>query len=207
MKIERTKISDVLLLTPKVYSDNRGYFFESYRSRELDEKVGGTGFVQGNISNSIPWTLRGIHYQTLNPQGKLVSCVSGEIYDVAVDLRRDSPTFKQWVAVYLNAENHKSVWIPPGCGHAFLATSRGAIVQYECSTEYVEAYAHSIRWNDVELNIAWPLSPSPLENPVVPVMSIKDQHAPALADAELPEGPRAISFEVAKRLMETEEHP
>lgn len=182
MKVEKTALPGVIVLTPTIYHDHRGYFLETYRSEELLGKK--LSFVQGNFSNSVPHTLRGLHYQLKNPQGKLVMCMRGSIYDVAVDLRRDSSTFGKWVGVHLNAITHQAVYIPPGFAHGFLAGPEGASVSYECTTTYDDASSRGILWNDPTLNIGWQLS-THLGNVINPVLSAKDISAAAFVDAEV----------------------
>jgi dTDP-4-dehydrorhamnose 3,5-epimerase len=182
LKIEELKIPGVLLMTPKVFRDERGYFMETHRWAPLAEflakesKIG--SFVQGNLSSSIPNVLRGLHYQLERPQGKLVRCLKGRIYDVAVDIRKGSPTFGKWLGVHLDEQNAQAIYVPPGFAHGFLAGPQGALVHYECTTEYVDAWNRAIRWNDPDLHIAWGLPQA-----AVPVLSQKDRGAPTLADA------------------------
>jgi len=172
MKVIDTKIPDVKLLEPRVFEDERGYFYESFNQKQFEEVIGyPVNFVQDNHSQSAKNTLRGLHYQ-LPPhaQGKLVRVTVGEVFDVAVDIRRNSPTFGQWVGEYLSAENRRQLWIPPGFAHGFLVTSELAEFQYKCTDFYAPECEGSIRWDDKEVNIDWPV-----ENK--PVLSRKDGEA------------------------------
>lgn len=171
MKITRLAIPDVLLLEPRVFEDERGFFYESYNQKLFDEAVGQpVTFVQDNHSRSVKGTLRGLHYQ-LPPhaQGKLVRVTVGEVFDVAVDIRKGSPTFGQWVGETLSADNRRQLWLPPGFAHGFLVTSDEAEFQYKCTDFYAPGHERCIRWDDETLKIDWPLS-SGLE----PIISNKD---------------------------------
>lgn len=179
MRIESTDLPGVLLIEPRVFEDARGYFFESFNQRAFDEAVGAPlRFVQDNQSRSQRGVLRGIHYQLQHPQGKLVRVLSGEIYDVAVDLRRASPTFGRWTARRLSADNRLQLWIPAGFGHAFLALSETAEVFYKTTDFYAPGDERCVRWDDPQLSIDWPLDGEPL-------LSAKDAAAPTLNDAEV----------------------
>jgi len=181
MKITPTEIPDVLLIEPQVFGDARGFFLESFNQRRWEEMTGlRTVFVQDNHSRSVRGVLRGLHYQ-LPPaeQGKLVRCVTGRIFDVAVDIRRDSPTFGRWVGRYLSADNFRQLWVPPGFAHGFLVVSERAEVLYKTTAYYAPEHDRSIRWDDPDLAIDWPLEG-------VPKLSDKDRNAPLLAGAELP---------------------
>jgi len=159
MNIYATKISEVLVIEPKVFGDERGYFFESFNQRIFEEAVGyKVNFVQDNHSQSQQGVLRGLHYQ-LAPfsQGKLVRCVEGEVFDVAVDLRRSSPTFGQWAGEYLSADNKKQLWIPEGFAHGFLAMSERVQFVYKTTNYYSPQHDRSILWNDKDININWPI--------------------------------------------------
>jgi dTDP-4-dehydrorhamnose 3,5-epimerase len=176
MKIINTAITDVKIIEPEVYADSRGFFFESYNHRQFEEAIGRTiKFVQDNHSCSNKGVLRGLHYQ-LDPhaQGKLVRCVKGEVYDVAVDIRRDSPTFKQWVGVKLSADNKLQMWIPEGFAHGFITISDSAEFLYKTTDYWYRELDRSIAWNDSELAIDWPLQQEPL-------LSSKDLAAPTLS--------------------------
>ncbi|HET7755161.1 MAG TPA: dTDP-4-dehydrorhamnose 3,5-epimerase [Anaeromyxobacteraceae bacterium] len=181
MNVVRTDIRDVLILEPRVFADDRGFFFESYSERELRDVVGAdVPFLQDNHSRSRRGVLRGLHYQRApHAQGKLVRVVAGAVFDVAVDLRRSSPTFGRWVAVELSAENRRQMWIPPGLAHGFLTLSETADVLYKATTYYAPEAEGCIRWDDPELAIAWPDVGAP------PVLSPKDAAAPPLSRAVL----------------------
>ena len=177
MEFVATSLPEVLLLKPKVHGDHRGFFMETYR-KEVFEKAGITdAFVQDNQSKSGQHTLRGLHYQIKQPQGKLIRTIAGEIYDVAVDMRRSSPTFGLWVGVVLSAENKYALWVPPGFAHGFYVMSQEAEVHYKATTYYAPEFERSLLWNDPLLNIAWP------EKDAV-VLSDKDRTAPMFAVAE-----------------------
>lgn len=155
MKVSRTKIADVLVIEPTVYQDSRGFFFESYNQRALAEHGIEERFVQDNQSYSKQGVLRGLHYQIEQPQGKLVRSLHGEIFDVAVDLRKSSPTFGQWVAEILSAENRRTLWIPPGFAHGFRVLSEFAEVLYKTTDFYAPRHERTILWNDPTLHIKW----------------------------------------------------
>lgn len=178
MKATPTAIPEVLVLEPKVHRDERGFFLESWHEERLATKGIAARFVQDNHSHSVRGTLRGLHYQMHSPQGKLVRVVSGEVYDVAVDLRRSSPTFGRWVYQCLSSENHKQLWIPPGFAHGFYVLSESADLLYKCTGYYDPSNDRSLRWDDPDLNIAWPLISSG-----APLLSVKDAAAPRLRDA------------------------
>ncbi|NWO57314.1 dTDP-4-dehydrorhamnose 3,5-epimerase [Chromohalobacter israelensis] len=180
MQATRLDIPDVMLIEPRVFGDERGFFFESFNQRQFDEAVGHhVEFVQDNHSRSTKGVLRGLHYQ-LPPfaQGKLVRVVRGEVFDVAVDIRKNSPTFGQWVGEYLSEDNKKQLWIPEGFAHGFVVVSEVADFLYKATNYYSPESERSIAWNDKDLKIAWPL----LEEVVV---SEKDAMAVALNDAEI----------------------
>ena len=158
MQVRRLAIPDVCLVEPKVFGDARGFFFESFNRRQLEAALGRSlEFVQDNHSRSGRGVLRGIHYQQPHPQGKLVRVVRGEVFDVAVDLRRGSPTFGRWVGELLSAENKRQLWVPEGFGHGFLVTSDEAEFLYKTTDYYHPEHERCIRWDDPELGIAWPL--------------------------------------------------
>ncbi|WP_114765998.1 dTDP-4-dehydrorhamnose 3,5-epimerase [Vibrio rhodolitus] len=159
MKVIETEIPEVKIIEPQVFGDERGFFMETWNQKRFEELVTGkpTTFVQDNHSKSKQGILRGLHYQTENTQGKLVRVVSGEVYDVAVDIRRNSPTFGQWVGVYLSAENKRQLWVPEGFAHGFYVTSEEAEFVYKCTDFYNPNAEHSIIWDDIELGIEWPL--------------------------------------------------
>ena len=162
MKATKTAIPGVLLLEPQVLSDARGYFLEIYNEREFAQMGITERFVQDNQSHSKKHVLRGLHYQSGQPQGKLVRAFQGEIFDVAVDLRRDSPTFGKWIAERLSGENRKILWIPKGCAHGFLTLSETADVAYKVSEFRVPPLERTLLWNDAQLAIDWPLSGDPI---------------------------------------------
>lgn len=180
MKIVESAIPDVLIIEPKVFGDSRGFFYESFNARAFAECTGVQAeFVQDNHSRSQRGVLRGLHYQVQNPQGKLVRVVQGEVLDVAVDIRRSSPTFGQWVAERLSADNHRQLWIPAGFAHGFVVLSESAEFVYKTTDYYNPAAERSIRWDDAQLAIDWQL------DGLQPQLSAKDQAAVLLKDAEL----------------------
>jgi dTDP-4-dehydrorhamnose 3,5-epimerase len=157
-----TAIPDVLLLEPKVFSDDRGYFFESFNARDFREATGlEIAFVQDNHSMSEKGVLRGLHYQIQHPQGKLLRVVQGSVFDVAVDLRKSSPTFGRWVGAMLSAENHKQLWIPPGFAHGFLALSEKVEVLYKITDYWYPEHERTLLWKDPALGIEWPIDGEP----------------------------------------------
>jgi dTDP-4-dehydrorhamnose 3,5-epimerase len=163
MRVTPTDIAGVLLIEPKVFGDERGFFYESYNQRAFQEATGmDVQFVQDNHSRSVRNVLRGLHYQVQQPQGKLVRVVQGEIFDVTVDLRRDSLTFGRWSGEVLSAENRRQLWIPPGLAHGFVVLSEMAEFLYKTTDYYAPAHERCIIWNDPDLAIAWPISGSPL---------------------------------------------
>ena len=179
MNIIKTKIPDILIIEPKVFGDDRGFFFESFNAKKFTESTGiETQFVQDNHSRSGKNVLRGLHYQIQQAQGKLVRVVAGKVLDVAVDIRKSSPSFGQWVSCLLSAENKRQFWVPPGFAHGFLVLSDTADFLYKTTDYYAPEYERSILWNDPELNINWQLSGEP-------ILSAKDKSAPTLKEAEL----------------------
>jgi dTDP-4-dehydrorhamnose 3,5-epimerase len=179
MKVIATVIPEVLMLEPQVFSDERGFFMESFNQHEFDEAVGrAVTFVQDNHSRSARGVLRGLHYQLApRAQGKLVRVVSGAVFDVAVDMRRRSPTFGHWVGCELNAANRRQLWMPPGFAHGFMVLSESADFLYKTTEYYFRTSEASVRWNDSHLAIAWP------DIGVAPVLSEKDEEAPDLVNA------------------------
>lgn len=179
MRFIHTAIPDVVLVEPDVFSDERGFFMETWHRQKFSRAGIDHEFVQDNHSRSGRAVLRGLHYQ-LDPyaQGKLVRATIGEVFDVAVDLRRNSLTFGQWVGKYLSDENKRMLWIPPGFAHGFCATSKVAELQYKCTCPYVPEHERCIRWDDPDLGISWPLAVSPL-------VSARDRQGKAFQDAEL----------------------
>ncbi|MFL6633815.1 MAG: dTDP-4-dehydrorhamnose 3,5-epimerase [Massilia sp.] len=157
-----TAIPDVLVLAPKVFGDARGFFFESYNARDFREATGSdVSFVQDNHSKSVKGVLRGLHYQIQNAQGKLVRVVQGSVFDVAVDLRKSSPTFGRWVGEVLSAENHKQLWVPPGFAHGFVVLSETAEFLYKTTDYWYPAHERSLLWNDPAIGIQWPIDFEP----------------------------------------------
>ncbi|WP_198083301.1 dTDP-4-dehydrorhamnose 3,5-epimerase [Variovorax sp. E3] len=180
MKVTRTAIADVLLIEPTVFGDARGFFFESFNQKAFDDAVGAhVEFVQDNHSRSAKGVLRGLHYQVQQPQGKLVRVVRGAVFDVAVDIRRSSPTFGQWVGSELSEENHTQLWVPPGLAHGFLVLSESADFLYKTTDYYAPKHERCIAWDDKTLSIAWP------DIGVAPKLSAKDAAAPTFASADL----------------------
>jgi len=179
MKIIQTDIPDVLVIEPHVFGDERGFFYESYNERAFLDKVGiSESFVQDNHSRSAKNVLRGLHYQIQQPQGKLVRVVVGAVFDVAVDLRKDSKTFGQWVGMHLSAENKQQMWIPAGFAHGFVVLSDYAEFLYKTTDYYAPQYERCIQWNDPELAIIWPIQGEP-------VVSAKDRVGKLLREAEI----------------------
>jgi len=177
--VTATAIPDVLILEPKVFGDARGFFYESFNARDFAAAVGqDIAFVQDNHSRSARGVLRGLHYQIEHAQGKLVRVIDGEVYDVAVDLRRSSPTFGQWVGVTLSAENHRQLWVPPGFGHGFVVTSASADFLYKTTDYWYPEHERSVLWSDPTLGIPWPLECAPL-------LAAKDREGKLLAEATL----------------------
>ena len=177
MNVIETSLPGVLLIEPKVYADTRGFFMETYHAADFRARGIDATFVQDNQSRSVRGVLRGLHYQEPNPQGKLVRCTRGALYDVAVDIRVGSPQFGKWTATELTEENRRMLWVPPGFAHGFCALSDVADLVYKC-TEFYEAQSdRSIVWNDPDIGIAWPIPK--------PTLSPKDAEAPRLKDAKL----------------------
>lgn len=179
MKITETKIPAVKLIEPKVFGDERGFFMETWNEKAFREAGIDATFVQDNHSRSVKNTLRGLHYQIKQPQGKLVRVTRGEVFDVAVDLRTNSPTFGQWVGEYLSEENNRILWVPPGFAHGFLVTSDTADFQYKCTDFYAPNYERSIHWADQSLMITWPI-----DTESEPLVSEKDRAGVAFSAAE-----------------------
>ncbi len=181
MKVIPTAIPDVKIIEPRVFGDERGFFMETWNQKQFDDQVAGkpVRFVQDNHSKSKKGILRGLHFQTENTQGKLVRVISGEVFDVAVDLRENSPTYGQWVGEYLSAENKRQLWVPEGFAHGFYVTSSEAEFVYKCTDYYNPAAEVSIAWDDPELAITWPLEPKE-----VPQLSEKDKHGQLFSDIQ-----------------------
>ncbi|MDV7105995.1 dTDP-4-dehydrorhamnose 3,5-epimerase [Vibrio sp. TH_r3] len=180
MKVIDTRIPDVKIIEPSVFGDERGFFMETWNQKQFEELVTGkpTQFVQDNHSKSKKGILRGLHYQAKNTQGKLVRVISGEVYDVAVDIRKESKTFGQWVGEYLSAENKRQLWIPEGFAHGFYVVSDEAEFVYKCTDFYNSEYEESILWSDETLNILWPIPKGE-----VLLLSSKDQKGCCFNDA------------------------
>ncbi|MES2531726.1 MAG: dTDP-4-dehydrorhamnose 3,5-epimerase [Pseudomonadota bacterium] len=179
MKATPTAIPDVIVIEPKVFGDARGFFFESFNGKAFDEAVGRhIEFVQDNHSRSTKGVLRGLHYQIQQPQGKLVRVVRGAVFDVAVDIRKASPTFGKWVGMELSEENHRMLWVPPGFAHGFIVLSESADFLYKTTDYYAPAHERCIAWDDPALAIVWP-------DGLSPTLSAKDQAGQRLGTAEV----------------------
>ena len=176
MKVETTPLEGVLLITPQVFGDDRGFFMETFNAAKTADQGLPELFVQDNHSRSSKGVLRGLHYQYPQWQGKLVRAISGEIFDVAVDIRQDSQTFGQWFGAYLNDENKQQLYVPPGFAHGFCVTSDIADVAYKCTSDYQPEQDVGIRWDDPEIDVDWPIKE--------PLISDKDAKAPLLKDTE-----------------------
>ena len=179
MNVIRTKIPDVLVIEPRVFGDDRGFFFESFNEHQFLAVTGlkNIKFVQDNHSKSVMNVLRGLHYQIENPQGKLVRVTHGEVYDVAVDMRKSSPTFGQWVGEYLSADNKRQMWVPAGFAHGFLVLSESAEFLYKTTDFYAPQYECCVKWDDPAIGIQWPLQGNP-------ILSGKDQQGLNLQTAK-----------------------
>jgi dTDP-4-dehydrorhamnose 3,5-epimerase len=180
MEYKKLAIPDVVLLTPKVFGDERGFFMETFRHDEFIKHCGNYHFVQDNHSSSGKGILRGLHYQLKQPQGKLVRVTRGEVFDVAVDMRRNSPTFGQWVGEYLSESNKRMLWVPPGFAHGFYVTSDMAEFQYKCTDYYAPGDEYSLLWNDDTVGIRWSLTDT------APKLSAKDAEGQALRWEDAP---------------------
>jgi len=179
MKIVNTALPDVLIIEPRVFGDDRGFFFESFNLRAFQEKTGlSPTFVQDNHSRSAKNVLRGLHYQIRQPQGKLVRVIAGEVFDVAVDIRKSSPTFGKWAGIMITAENKRQMWIPPGFAHGFLVLSDSAEFLYKATDYYAPEHERSILWNDPDIGIEWPLTGEP-------ILAAKDRAGVRLREAEV----------------------
>ena len=174
MKVIDTALAGCKVIEPVVHGDDRGYFFEGWNAERYAQHGLDMRFVQSNVSSSSQGVLRGLHYQWPRPQGKLVSVLEGEVYDVAVDIRRGSPTFGRWAAVLLSGENRRQFWIPEGFAHGFAVLSERAVFSYLCTDVYVKEADAAVRWDDATIAVDWPIS--------APVLSAKDQGAPFLED-------------------------
>ncbi|WP_434718237.1 dTDP-4-dehydrorhamnose 3,5-epimerase [Paraburkholderia sp. A1BS-2L] len=177
--VTATALPEVKIIEPKVFGDARGFFYESFNGREFEELVeAGVEFVQDNHSRSAKGVLRGLHYQVQHAQGKLVRVVEGEVFDVAVDIRRSSPNFGKWVGVHLSAENHRQLWVPPGFAHGFVVISESAQFLYKTTDYWFPEHERSIVWNDPEIGIEWPIEFEPL-------LAAKDAAGKRLVEAEV----------------------
>jgi len=179
IEIETTDVQDVLKILPRVHSDHRGYFLETHNVREYTKLGLSEVFVQDNLAQSTRGTLRGLHYQIRQPQAKLVCSIVGEIFDVAVDLRKGSPTFSKWIGTHLTADTKEQVWVPAGFAHGYLVLSEMAIVAYKVTSYYAPEWERVLQWNDPLLSIEWPLGKDQ-----VPILSPKDANGMSLQDAE-----------------------
>lgn len=177
MKLLPTRLPGVVLIEPEMHGDQRGFFMETWHARKFAAAGIEAAFVQDNHSRSTLGTLRGLHLQTRQPQGKLIRVITGEIFDVAVDLRRDSPTFRHWVGLTLSAANRHQLWVPPGFAHGFYALSGAAEIIYKCTDYYAPEYERTLRWDDPELAVHWPLIAG---RP--PILSAKDAAGITLRD-------------------------
>lgn len=180
MKVQKTALPEVLLIEPQLYVDERGYFFEAYHDLRYQEIGLPSRFVQDNYSRSRQGTLRGLHYQIRYPQGKLVQVTVGEVFDVAVDLRRFSPTFGKWVGIVLSSENRHQLWIPPGYAHGFYVLSEWAEVYYKVTDYYAPEWDRTLLWNDPQVAVVWPLREGQL-----PLLSAKDAAGKQLVEADV----------------------
>ncbi|MGA9422009.1 MAG: dTDP-4-dehydrorhamnose 3,5-epimerase [Rhodanobacteraceae bacterium] len=182
MKIIETALPGCIVIEPTVHGDARGFFYESFNARRFADAGLELSFVQTNVSRSAQGVLRGLHYQWPQPQGKLVNVIEGEVYDVAVDIRMGSPTFGQWAAAILSAENKRHFWVPEGFAHGFAVLSEAATFTYQCTALYERAADAAIRWNDASIAIDWPIAE--------PILSDKDARAPFLGDVAHDKLPR-----------------
>jgi len=180
MKVLETSLSGALILEPRVFGDERGFFMESWNCAAFEDAGLPTQFVQDNHSRSAHGVLRGMHYQIKQPQGKLVRVTQGEVFDVAVDLRKSSPTFGQWTGVTLSEQNRRMFWVPPGMAHGFYVMSASADFQYKCTTYYAPEFERSLQWDDPAVGIEWPLVDA-----TAPLLSDKDRQCPPLAELEV----------------------
>jgi len=179
MKFEETSLPGVIRVTPAVFPDDRGYFMETWQQRRFAENGIDVNFVQDNVSHSSRGTLRGLHYQIEQTQGKLVRVTEGEVFDVAVDLRKSSPHYGQWVGEVLSADNKRQLWVPPGFGHGFLVLSETAGFEYKCTDFYAPEHERTVHWSDPDIGIDWPV-----DDASAVLLSEKDSAAPLLKDAE-----------------------
>jgi len=180
MKYTQLNIPDIILIEPQVFGDHRGFFMETFRNDEFNQKATHATFVQDNHSKSGQGILRGLHYQIKQTQGKLVRVISGEVFDVAVDIRKSSPFFGKWAGAILSAENKKALWVPPGFAHGFYVLSNEAEFTYKCTDYYAPEHEKSILWNDPSIAIDWPIIPG-----TTPILSQKDEKGLTLENAEV----------------------
>ena len=180
MQFTPTRIPDVILIEPHVFGDERGFFMETYQAQKFTKAGLPTSYVQDNHSRSRQGTLRGLHYQIRQAQGKLMRVIAGEVFDVAVDIRRSSPTFGQWVDMLLSANNKRQLWIPPGFAHGFYVISEWAELLYKTTDFYAPEWERTIRWDDPDLGIPWPLQDGQL-----PILSARDAQGKPLREAEI----------------------
>jgi dTDP-4-dehydrorhamnose 3,5-epimerase len=180
MEVVPSRLPDVLIIKPAVFEDPRGFFMETWNSKEFAEAGMAADFVQDNYSSSVAGTVRGLHYQIEQAQGKLVWVVKGEVFDVVVDLRKSSPDFGQWAGELLSANNRKQMWIPPGFAHGFLVLSATADFQYKCTDYYAPEHERTLQWNDPDIGIEWPLL-----DEEKPILSSKDQAGVPLRSADV----------------------
>lgn len=180
MKFESVKIQGLKVITPDIFKDGRGYFMEAYHAPKFHNSDLSVSFVQDNQAGSVKNVLRGLHFQTKFPQGKMIQAIRGEIFDVAVDIRPGSPTFKQWHGIHLSSENHLQFYVPPGFAHGYCVISDYAEISYKCTDIYHPEYETGIIWNDPDIDIQWPIS--------TPILSQKDISLPRLNDLLLEEG-------------------
>jgi len=180
MEYTQLNIPDIILIQPRVFGDHRGFFMETFRDDEFRKNVVDITFVQDNHSKSTQSILRGLHYQIKQPQGKLVRVISGEVFDVAVDIRKSSPFFGKWAGTNLSAENKKMLWIPPGFAHGFYVLSSDAEFTYKCTDYYAPENERSIQWNDPSIAIDWPIIPG-----TSPILSQKDEEGSTLENVEV----------------------
>jgi dTDP-4-dehydrorhamnose 3,5-epimerase len=180
MQFEPTRLPEVVLIKPRVFGDARGYFFETWQQARFADAAIPAAFVQDNHSHSTQHTLRGLHYQIKQAQGKLIRVTRGEVFDVAVDVRRSSPRFGQWVGVTLSETNHHMLWVPPGFAHGYLAISEEVDFLYKCTEYYAPQHERTISWNDPQVGVHWPLA-----HGQAPILSAKDATGAVLAQAEV----------------------
>jgi len=180
MEFLPTRLPDVIVIRPEIFGDSRGFFMETWNRKDFDHAGIDADFVQDNYSSSVAGTVRGLHYQIKQAQGKLVRVVKGEVFDVAVDLRKSSPDFGRWASEILSAENKKQIWIPPGFAHGFLVLSETAEFEYKCTDYYAPEHERTIRWDDPDIGVDWPLADGQ-----PPILSQKDQAGAPLKESQV----------------------